>query len=233
MHDAYSKDQVIAALKARHRAGKSLRKNALEVEDSRLLLGITRRFKTLGEALVAAGLEDEAPEIRRWTREEIIRVLQERRDTGLPLHAAAIQQYSGAMYQAAIRIFGSYMAIAKRFGAKPRKVEWTEDRALAELRRLAKKHGVLKTTQVPSGLLRACSRFWGTWEEISRAAGIEHLDHVPRGYWTRERVIERLQERARKREPLTAKALGNAAVSAIWRHFGGLDAALDAARVRR
>jgi hypothetical protein len=58
VHDSYTKEEVIAALEARHRAGKSLRKTAIE-EDSRLLLGIRRRFKTLGAALSAAGLERE------------------------------------------------------------------------------------------------------------------------------------------------------------------------------
>jgi hypothetical protein len=56
LHDAYTAEEVIATLKARHRTGKSLRKTAIE-EDSRLCLGITRRFKTLEAALAAAGLE--------------------------------------------------------------------------------------------------------------------------------------------------------------------------------
>lgn len=56
LHDAYTAEEVIAVLKARHRTGKSLRKTAIE-EDSRLCLGITRRFKTLAVALSAAGLE--------------------------------------------------------------------------------------------------------------------------------------------------------------------------------
>jgi len=55
LHDAYTTEEVIAALKARRREGKSLRKTAIE-EDSRLCLGIVRRFKTLEVALAAAGL---------------------------------------------------------------------------------------------------------------------------------------------------------------------------------
>jgi hypothetical protein len=54
MYDAYTTDEVIAALKARHRAGKSLRKGAIDEEDARVRLGITRRFKTLEAALTAA-----------------------------------------------------------------------------------------------------------------------------------------------------------------------------------
>ncbi|MGE0551757.1 MAG: hypothetical protein AB7O24_30245 [Kofleriaceae bacterium] len=227
MHEALSRTQVIKALKARHRAHKSLRKAALE-QDARLMHGITRQFKTIEAALRASGLASQIVDANHWTKDEILRVLQDRRDRGLPLHADAIRKEHGGLYQAAINLFGSYMAAARRFGAKPRKVDWTEDTALAALRRLGNKHGVLTCTQVPSGLLRACNRFWGTWEEICSVAGIEHLDHAPRGYWTRERLIELLQERARNHQLLTAKQLGKAAVSAIWRNFGGLDQALAA-----
>ncbi|MBV8756320.1 MAG: hypothetical protein JO257_03530 [Deltaproteobacteria bacterium] len=232
LHGAITKEEVIAALKARHRAGKSLRKTALE-EDSRLLLGITRRFKTIEAALVAAGLESEVPDITHWTREEVLRVLADRRDRGLALHASAVQDECGALYQAAIRFFGSYMGAARRFGAKPRRDDWTEERALAAIRRLAKKHGVLKSTHVPNGLLKACRRFWGTWEDVCRVAGVEHLDHLPRGYWTRDRLLEVLRTRVQEGQPVTANALGKAIASAVWRQFGGLDEALSAARVRR
>lgn len=104
---------------------------------------------------------------------------------------------------------------------------------MATLRRLAKEHGVLKSTHVPSGLMKACNRFWGTWEDICRNAGVEHLDHVPRGYWTRERVVDALRERIENDRPVTANALGAALAAAIWRHFGPLEKALAAARQRK
>ena len=98
---------------------------------------------------------------------------------------------------------------------------------------LAKKHGTLASTHVPNGLLNACRRFFGAWEDICRVAEIDHLDHVPRGYWTRERVIEELRARASKDQPLTTHALGKSIASALWRHFGGLEPALAAAGIKR
>jgi hypothetical protein len=53
LHDVYSTEEVIAALRARHRAGKKLRASAL---DSKLRHAIVRRFKTFEVALAAAGL---------------------------------------------------------------------------------------------------------------------------------------------------------------------------------
>jgi hypothetical protein len=121
------------------------------------------------------------------------------------------------------------MAAAGRFGAKPLVEGWTEERALAAIRRLAKKHGVLKSTHVPSGLLNACRRFWGTWEDICREVGVDHLDHLPRGYWTRDRVLEELRNRLEAGRPVTASALGQAIASAAWRQFGGIREAVAAA----
>ena len=75
------------------------------------------------------------------------------------------------------------------------------------LQRLAKKHPPLKSTDVPNGLLNASRRFFGTWEQICAAAGVEGLDHVPPGYWTRERIIEELRPRAHKR-PVAGVKIG-------------------------
>ncbi len=226
---ASSEREVVAALRKRRREGKSLRKEALE-KDPRLQLGITRRFGSISAALVAAGLDDELPDTTRWTRDEIERVLQDRRDRGLRLDTTAIRDAHGGLYPAAIREYGSYMAIARRFGAKPRQTTWTDDSARAALQRLARKHGVLKVTQVPTGLLRAGYRFWGTWEQICDATGVEHLDHQPRGHWTRDRIVDTLCARLHDGEQVTATALGSAISSAVWRQFGGLESALRVAR---
>jgi len=233
MHDAYSEEEVIRALKVRHRAGKRLAKIAIEVEDTRLRLGIVRHFGTMEAGLTAAGLESELPDTIRWSREEVLRQLEIRRAKGLPLHASAVRKDMSSLYAAAIQHFGNYMAAARRFGAKPRKVNWTQEAALAALRKLGRKHDVLKCTDVPSGLFRASKRFWGTWEDVCRAAGIDGLDHVPRGHWTRERIIEELRDRAANGQPVSGKLIGMPLLSACWRNFGGLDQALAAANVNR
>ena len=231
--DAYTTDETVAALKVRHRAGKPLTKTAISTEDSRLNLGIQRNFRTMEAALTAAGLESELPDTIRWSREEVLRQLEQRRDAGKPLHASAVQADCATLYAAAIKFFGSHMAVARRFGAEPRQINWTEKTALAELRRLAKKHRPLKSTDVPNGLLNASRRFFGTWEQICAAAGADGLDHVPRGYWTRERIIDELRKRARDGKPVAGTAIGKPLLAACWRQFGGLEAALSAADLRR
>lgn len=224
--DAYTTDETISALKARHRARKTLTKTAISIEDSRLNLGIQRNFRTMEAALTAAGLEAELPDTVHWTRDEVLRQLEQRLDDGKPLNASAVRGDCATLYTAAIKFFGSYMSAAQRFGAVPRQINWTEKTALAALRRLAKKHRPLKSTDVPNGLLKASRRFFGSWEEICAAVGAKGIDHVPRGYWTRERIIDELQQRARTR---SRTPIGKPLLAACWRQFGGLDAALAAA----
>ena len=120
IQEPYTKEEVLAALKARHRAGESLRKIAIE-KDSRLMLGITRRFKTLEAALTAAGLASELTTARSWTKETILGELTARRERGESVDASAIRAAYGGMYEACRRLFGSYTTVARRFGAKPRK----------------------------------------------------------------------------------------------------------------
>ena len=227
--DAYSVEETVAALRTRHRAGKSMTKTAISTQDSRLTLGIQRNFRTMEAALTAAGLESELPDTIRWSREEVLRQLEQRRDDGKPLHASAVREDCATLYAAAIKFFGSYMGAARRFGAVPRQIKWTEKTALAALRRLAKKHRPFKSTDVPNGLLNASRRFFGSWQELCAAVGAEGIDHVPRGYWTRERIIDELRQRARTG---TGTAIGKPLLAACWRQFGGLDAALAAAGTR-
>ena len=144
--DAYSVDETVQALKARNRARKPLSKTMISTDDSRLNLGIQRHFRTMEAALTEAGLESKLPDTVRWSREEVLRQLEERRDAGKPLNASAVP---ATLHAAAIKFFGSYMAAAKRFGAKPLKVNWTRETVLAELRRLAKKHKPLSTQRRP------------------------------------------------------------------------------------
>lgn len=174
MHAAYTEEEVIRALKARHRAGKRLTKLSIDADDSRLKLGVRRHFRTMSAALAAAGL--------------------------------------------------SSVDAAKRIAPV-----WTREAVIAELRRLAKQNGVVKSTDLPSGLARACTRYFGTWEQTLAAARVKGLGHVPRGHWTRERVLEVLRDRERDGLPNSSTELPSSLMSAVWRTFGSIDAARAAA----
>ena len=103
LHDAYTPEEVVAALKERHRTGKSLRKSEIE-EDSRLCLGITRRFNTLEAALAAAGLEWQWREMRSWTRKKILVVLRDRMRNRKPVTRRAL---GNSIASVILRQFGS------------------------------------------------------------------------------------------------------------------------------
>jgi hypothetical protein len=230
IHDLPSKAEVIAALQTRHRQGAKLTKTAFEQEDQRLLNAIRRHFRTVERALKTAGLESEIPQFIRWTRAEVLKQLRRRRDAGLPLHASAVQDDMSGLYPAAVKFFGTYMAAAARFGARPRQESWTPKRVLEELRTLAAGRGVVLTAEVPDSLLHACARYYGSLEKARRAAGLRGL----RGHrWSRDAIIADLKRRASRGQPITGNALGSSLMTACWRYFGSLDAALAAAGLSR
>lgn len=232
IHRVLTAKKTIAGLRARKRRGEGVYKTAIQSDDNHLWHSIRRNFGTLAQALEAAGLENDSPMKIRWTRGEVLRRLEQRRDRGLPLHASAVQKDMPRLYNSAVKFFGSYMAAAKRFGAVPRQRSWPKDKILPELRKLARGNKALKSSDVPAGLRNAAARHYGSFTEARKAAGIPG---VPGGEkrWTPERVIEALQAHARAGKPLTCGALGAPLTNACWRRFGGIAQALDAAGLAR
>jgi hypothetical protein len=216
LQDACSEAEVVRALAA----GRS------PADDSRLALGIARHFKSEDAALAAAGRGGRPARIR-WTRDEVVRHLAQRNEQGLSLQASAVARQQRSLYDAAIRFFGSYAAAARPFGVRA-KVEWTESSALAAIRKLGRSRRALQSADVPSGLLDACRRLFGSWAETCRRAGVATNERRPRGYWTRERVLEVLGERRRDGRAVVDSTLEPSLRAAIRRHFGSLDHALDA-----
>lgn len=79
-----------------------------------------------------------------------------------------------------------------------------------------------------ASLLAAGRRYFGSWPQALRAAGVPPLQRLEsprhqRGYWTRERLITEIRRHAAQGHPLYAHAmqqLDNRLVSACTYHFG-------------
>jgi hypothetical protein len=166
----------------------------------------------------------------RWSRDEVLRQLASRRDRGDSLQSTIVAREARPLYDAATRYFGSYAAAARPFGLRA-KVTWTEPTALSAIRRLARSRSTLRSSDVPAGLLAACTRLFGSWAETCQRAGIETDARPARRTWTRERVLGELRDRVRRGESLAIERIGRSLRAAIARHFGGLDQALAAAEL--
>ena len=71
-----------------------------------LLRAAYREFGCWRAAVVAAGVK--YPGRKRWPKEEVIRELEHRRRKGLPLNPGAVNRSQPGLYDAGIRIFGSW-----------------------------------------------------------------------------------------------------------------------------
>jgi hypothetical protein len=227
MHPVLSRSATIAALRARRRAGKQVHEVALRRDDVRLLHSARRHFGTVAQARDAAGLK---PDFAReqWTKENIVRHLLARRARGQPINAGAVEKELPSLYRAAVRLFGSYYALASRYGAKRKYKTWTVEATLAELRRVARrKGGVVRAIDLRGGVVVACQRHFGSFAAARRAAGVSPAPLR----WTRDRVIRELRaaERGRRRTSRLGPTLRPTLREAARRLFGGIDDAREAA----
>ncbi len=227
MYPVLSRSATIAALRARRRSRKLVHEVALRRDDPRLLHSVRRHFATVERARAAAGLPaDFARE--SWTKENIIRHLLARRARGQPINAGTVRKALPSLYRAAFRLFGSYYAIASRYGAKRQTRTWSAEATLEELRSVARRNGgVVRAVDLGGGGVDACERHFGSFAAARQAAG---LSPVPLR-WTPERVIRELRAAERTRRPRSrlGPSLDPNLREAARRLFGGIQGARRAA----
>lgn len=117
---------------------------------------------------------------------------------------------------------------------------WSTDRIIAEIHYRCR-HGRAVNAQVvqrdDSRLFSAGRRHFGSWNNALRAAGIEvpsrqEKQRLPRGHWTRTRVVAGIKQRHQAGDALYAHALHqqhNQLIAAATYHFGSWAEALRAA----
>ena len=170
-------------------------------------------------------------ELRRIHREGRVRMtanaLIAAGHTGL---ASAIHKYVGSFDRA--RRLAKIPAPGR---LEPDEIEhWDEERIVAEILDRHRDDEPLAYKQTPTKLIDAAVYYFGTWKAAIEVAGLDY-DEIRRSNapWSRERIIEALQEAARSKR----RGVGSdgAASPAVWlaarRTFGTVRAALDAAGI--
>jgi len=130
----------------------------------------------------------------KWTKERIVEALQARHRQGLSLSST---QVDCTLRGAAQRYFGRWTAALQAAGLEPVSSarKWTRKRVIEALRAHHRKGLPLKNERVEQRLYAAAYKRFGSWHQALRAAGLEP---VPRGKWTKQRVIEAIQNRSRQ-----------------------------------
>ena len=216
-----SKEDVILAIQARHRAGLSL--VGVEKEDQRLYSAATYRFGKWSRAVVAAGFP--ARPNRWWSDDRILEELRRWHARGLPM--ADLRRHDNALCKTAARRFGSWKQAMQLAGIpqyKPRLPsqwrEWSKDAVVAAIQSRHQQGASLHAVHREDvGLHSAASREFGTWSNALRAAGLLPF----RARWSKKRLLAALREDPElpQRDTVVAED--------TRRHFGSLEVALAAA----
>jgi len=244
----WSRKRVVSCILQREAAGQSLKASVLLREDSKLLSAGQRHFGAWVEALRASGIDPEAASgARIWTVSRLTQEIRRLDAMGAPLSARAVQQHvdSGLVF-AAYGICGSWDNALLASGYDPAAVRgrlptWTRASiAQAISDRAAARQSVRTVDMAPRSAVIAAYRLFGSWDAALEAAGALHLVTRPHR-WSKQAVVDAIQERDQAGEPLNATAVrrdSKALTTAARRYFGNWSLALRAAgfdpdRIRR
>lgn len=228
------------------RKGQSLAYVALSKRKQSLVSAASYHFGSYRAAVEKAGV----PYVQhlqrpRWTKQTVIAEIKRAKRAGRDLHWGAVTRKRDDLCRAAHaaispRLFGSWPRALHAAGIDADEVaiyrRWDQHTIAFELRSRAADGEPLNSGSLQKddpGLHSACLRFFGSYADALRAAGIDPAKHRRRRAWTKDRVVEALRQRLRKMKAPTDVAIRRddpPLYGAATRLFGSLKLALAAAR---
>ncbi len=198
--------------------------------DPNLVAAAFQYFGGFYKAVEAAGLD--LPK-HKWSKRRIIDLIQEHYIKGLRIEIAGFGDQRLAAN--AKRYFGTWREAVKAAGLEsrlPAPVEmrtWSPDEVLKTICLLAESEGNLAKAWRDTGLYSVAKKHFGTWRKAVRAAGCKPA----RRRWSQELVVHEIQQRYRKKLPLTSIVFTHdpPLAGAATRLFGNWKAALVAAGI--
>ncbi len=228
-----ARDEVKEAIQSRQEEGKSLRSTHLQKgpeADERLFRAAQEHFGSWYEALSEAGIDPRTvahvPKVRYPEAGDVIVEILNRNIRGKPLNSTRVQKGKEAdfpLFRAAKRWFGNWDEALKAAGVDPESTRaksrsrFPDGNAVVAGIWQRQAQGLpLRSTAVTKGadrdwaLFEAAKKHFGSWDDALLEAGIEPesvLVIVKRGYTTKDRVVEQIQERFCRGLPLNADAV--------------------------
>ena len=181
---------------------------------------------------------------KRWSKQEVLRVIGELSGRGEQLNSGHIARSYPALAYAGRRYCGSWEAAIKAAGldyeAIRRKRFWSRKKIVARIRELKAAGEPLYVSAAEvkhGGLVGAAAAYYGSWRQAINSAGLDYLKIKRQKEWSkREVVVEIKRMRAQAVDLSTTipvrikyRTLHAAAV----RYFGSWAAAMKAAKLER
>jgi hypothetical protein len=170
----WSRQRVIEAIQELHVSGTPSR--AADWRQNRpLALAAVRYCGSWDDALVAAGLlkESEKPVPKpEWTKESVIRAIQNRHRHGLPM--TGVYHTDGSLFYAATRHFGGWRNAMLAAGIAPKSERhWTKADVLRLIRKRQRQGLPLTKAWIDDhGLYYGARKHFGSWRQAVAAAAL-------------------------------------------------------------
>jgi len=253
----WSKDLVVARIQERAANRLPINGTAVIKSDKKLYRAAMQHFGKDGwaKARTLAGFSPQDPRQHKWSKEKVVRAIIERHKKKLKLNSGYmhLQSETRRLYFAGYSYFGSWKSAVKAAGINYDSIyikyedralyrKWTKERVVEKILHYQMRGVRLNNRSIrktDATLLQAGMRYFGSWENAITAAGIPYNtvylrmeDRCIKRTWTKERVLQAIQERSRKKLEMNYRSVAQsdeALIGGATRCFGSWAAALTEA----
>lgn len=160
----------------RSRTGSEVTVNPCDVLPLTARLACPRLFGSWKNAFRKAGAPCASRRWPIWSRSIVIEAIHARLKAGEPVHCSAVARQAIPLYDAARRYFGKWEFALKAARIAPERVRrscrpWTPSSVSDEIRRrIMSGQALTPSSQLPTSLVRAGRRFFGSWRKAIETA---------------------------------------------------------------
>lgn len=177
-----SKENIIVELKNRINRGLPINQRSLMKDDIALFSASVSYFGTFGNAIEACGIDYSSIKAHEeWTKEKIFLKLRQRKENGLLLNMASIQQEDSHLYSAIFRHFGNFEKMFQEIGIDYNQIKklkyWTKEEIIGKLQKRYESNLPLNSTFLEkndNSLYTACRNHFGDYETALKQADINY-----------------------------------------------------------
>lgn len=230
----WTRARVKSEIRALAAGGRPLNHESIKKSRGNLDFAARTLFGSWNRALAACGIDGRKVRLRReWTRESVVAAISAEARSGRPMNYTAIKVRNVGLAMAAVLRFGSWDSALRAARIDPVDVRmrraWTRTQVLEGAREFYAGMSKSRAKKLDPRLRKAAEYYFGGWHQATLAAG---LNLPPPVRWSRDRVLEEIRSRHRKRLSLRRTVIEgemSGLLAAANRIFGNWPAAVHAA----
>ena len=172
-------------------------------------------------------------------RKGILRRIKSIDASGGSLDLATVRVKRAPLLRLAVKIFGRWSTAVRSAGVDyerhMRFARWSTTRVVSRIKERRRAGESLRYRDVERedcGLLNAARRYYSSWNDALRAAGVDPEKTSAVVHWSRKRIVAEIKALQKARKPLNTasmRTINSGLLSAARRHFGAWERALKAA----